>query len=65
MPGPELEFLWCTLPGTLTASYTTIPVRDYIGKRDLWIDPSDYDNMIATLRRVMKATGIKDTYNIL
>lgn len=65
MHGPELEFLWCTLPGTLTASYTTIPVRDYIGKRDLWIDPSDYDNMIATLRRVMKATGIKDTYNIL
>ena len=57
---PELEFLWCTLPGTLTDSYATIPVRDYIGKRDLWKNPSDYDNMKATWERVLAATGIED-----
>ena len=62
---PELEFLWCTLPGTLTSSYATIAVRDYIGKRNLWKDPSDYDNMLATLSRVLRSTGINDTYNNL
>ena len=62
---PELEFLWCTLPGTLTSSYATIAVRDYIGKRNLWKDPSDYDNMLATLSRVLGSTGINDTYNNL
>lgn len=55
---PELEFLWCTLPGTLTDSYATIAVKDYIGRRDLWKNPSDYDNMTATLARVLAGTGI-------
>jgi len=40
-------------------------VRDYIGKRNLWKDPSDYDNMVATLSRVLRSTGINDTYNNL
>ena len=57
---PQLEFLWCTLPGTLTDNYATIPVRDYIGKRDRWLAPYDYDNMMATWRRVKAATGIED-----
>ena len=55
---PELIWLWCTLPGKLRNTYTTIPVADYIGRRDEWIDPSDYDNMISTYKRVTKATGI-------
>ena len=57
---PQLEFLWCTLPGMLTDNYATIPVRDYVGKRDSWLNPHDYDNMIATWRRVKAATGIED-----
>ena len=57
---PQLEFLWCTLPGTLTDSYATIAVKDWLGKRDLWKDPSDYDNMTATYRRVKAETGIED-----
>ena len=55
---PELAFLWCTLPGKLKNTYTTIPVADFIGRRDEWLDPSDYDNMVATLKRVTKETGI-------
>lgn len=55
---PDLTFLWCTLPGTLTDSYCTIPVMDYIGRRDLWKSPADYDNMTSTLKRVTKETGI-------
>lgn len=55
---PELTFLWCTLPGKLKNTYTTIPVADYIGRRDEWIQPSDYDNMVETLKRVTEETGI-------
>ena len=55
---PELEFLWCCLPGTLRDNYVTIPVRDFLGRRDEWLDPSDYDNMTATYHRVIKQTGI-------
>ena len=55
---PELVFLWCCLPGTLRNNYVTIPVRSFIGRRDEWLDPSDYDNMIETYDRVLKETGI-------
>jgi len=57
---PELIWLWCTLPGRLKDNYCTIPVKKYIGKRELWKIPSDYDNMITTYQRVLKATGINE-----
>ena len=57
--GPELVFLWCNLPGTRTANYTTIAVDEWIGRRSEWIDARDYDNMTSTLERVKKATGIE------
>ncbi|MBQ9548313.1 MAG: CapA family protein [Bacteroidales bacterium] len=56
---PRAEFLWCTLPGKLTHSYATVPVAAWTGRRDAWQDPSDYDNMMETLRRVQKTTGIE------
>ena len=56
---PEAEYLWCTLPGTLTEGYMTIAVGDYLGQRERWTDPSDYDNMAETLERVSQATGIR------
>jgi len=55
---PELCFLWCCLPGTLRDNYVTVPVADFRGRRDEWLDPSDYDNMLATYERVIKETGI-------
>ena len=55
---PELIFLWCSLPGNLRDNYATIPVKDFIGRRDEWLQPSDYDDMTATLERVTKETGI-------
>ena len=57
---PELIFLWCCLPGMLNDNYTTIPVSEYTGRRDKWREPSDYDNMIATYKRVTKETGINE-----
>lgn len=55
---PQLEFMWCTLPGCLRDTYMTIPVKDYACRRDEWLDASDYDNMMATYERVIKETGI-------
>ncbi|MBP3270097.1 MAG: CapA family protein, partial [Bacteroidales bacterium] len=57
---PELVMTWCTRPGTLTDSYATIPVKEFLGKRDLWKDKSDYDNMVRSYERVKAATRIED-----
>lgn len=56
---PEIRYTWCTLPGTLTQGYMTIHCDEWVGKREKWINPSDYDNMMMTLDRVKKETGIK------
>ncbi len=56
---PELIFIWCTVPGMLEENFATVPVEEYLGKRELWKNPSDYDNMTATLARVKKETGIE------
>ncbi len=56
---PKLRFLWCTLPGTLTAGYKTIFCDEWTGRREEWTDPADYDNMLGTLSRVKAETGIE------
>ncbi|MCQ2137579.1 MAG: CapA family protein [Bacteroidales bacterium] len=55
---PELDFMWCTLPGTLSDSYRTIFVNDYIGTRGNWHNPGDYDMMLHILDQVKSSTGI-------
>ena len=57
--GPELHFLWCTLPGKKTEGYRTVVVEEQLGRRDDWLDKTDYDNMTETLARVRKVTGIE------
>lgn len=56
---PQLDWLWCTLPGKLTPSYATVRIKDWATRRSEWLNPSDYDNMCATLARVQAATGIR------
>jgi len=55
---PQLDWLWCTLPGMLTESYATIVIKEWATRRSEWLNPSDYDNMMETLERVKAATGI-------
>lgn len=55
---PELSFMWCTLPGMLRDTYSTILIKDWATRRSEWSNPSDFDNMMQTLRRVSSATGI-------
>ena len=50
----ELTPLWCSRPGGLTNSYTVIPIEEFIGKRNLWINDWDYNKMITTYERVRK-----------
>lgn len=52
----EFEYLWCSRPGGYNNRYTVLPVKDFIGKRDRWLNGSDYDKMKATYERVKKET---------
>ncbi len=56
----EFTYTWCSRPGGYNCSYTVIPVKKFIGKRDLWTGVYDYDKMIDTYNRVKEKTGIKD-----
>ncbi len=56
---PELRFMWCTRPGTLTPGYAVIFPDEWEGRREEWADPADYDNMMKTLVRVKAAAGIR------
>lgn len=49
---PDCELTWCSLPGRLKDSHTTIPVKKYLGRRSEWKDPSDYDKMVSTYERI-------------
>jgi len=58
---PELRFLWCTLPERLLPdSYASLFVKEWANRRDDWLTPSDFDNMMETYRRVMNTCGIED-----
>ena len=54
------DYLWCSLPGRLTENHTVIKTKDYIGRKDLWIMPYEYDKMLDSYYRVQAKTGIKD-----
>lgn len=55
----ELEYLWCSRPGGFSRHYTVIPVAEFIGRRDIWLNAGDYDKMISTYEKVRKETGIE------
>lgn len=56
----EFTYLWCSRPGGFGTSYMVIPVKEYIGKRDLWNGTWDYDKMMETYVSLLEETGIKD-----
>lgn len=55
---PHFDYLWCTRPGTLTSGYETIKAKEWSGRRNDWTTPSDYDNMMRTIGRVSRVTGL-------
>ena len=56
----EAEFLWCSLPWNFAEHYTVLPVKEFLGKKELWINKADYDNMVVTYERVKSITEIQD-----
>ena len=49
---PEHELLWCSRPGGYSNRYTVLPVEKFIGTRDRWHGPWEYDKMIETRKRI-------------
>ena len=60
MAPPVKEFLWCTKPGMIEVSYSVVPVKEFLGKEDMWTDSADYRNMVDTYGKVKKAVNIQD-----
>lgn len=56
---PSVTYLWCSRPGKYMDNYTTLPVQDFIGKRELWQVPFDYDKMMSTYHHVKAVTGVR------
>lgn len=57
---PECTYTWCSLPGRLSDRHTVIPVAEYIGRREEWENPADYDIMMHTYERIRNNTGLKE-----
>lgn len=55
---PVLHFLWCSRPGGFASNYRTILIDKYLNHKELWHNPSDWENMVSTLARVKENTGI-------
>ena len=60
LPDPSVTFLWCTKPGMVEKSYSVLPVKEFLDKKDSWRNKEDYDNMVATYKSVKAKTGIED-----
>ena len=57
---PEFRYLWCSRPGGYCSSYTVLPVKDFIGTRDMWQGCWEYDKMMSTYRHVQEKTRITE-----
>lgn len=56
----EFTYLWCSRPGGFCDSYTVVPVEEYIGRKEEWLGPWEYDKMVDTYIYVKEQTGIED-----
>ena len=57
---PEFTYLWCSRPGGYNDSYTVIPVRKFLGRKEEWKGGWDYEKMVSTYERVKETTGIEE-----
>ena len=51
---PELTWLWCSRPGGYGSTYTVIPIEEYLGTKEMWQGPWEYDKMVSTYERIIK-----------
>jgi poly-gamma-glutamate synthesis protein (capsule biosynthesis protein) len=53
-------YLWCSRPGGYGTSYTIIPIRHFIDRKNEWKGVWDYEKMLETYNRVKKSINIED-----
>lgn len=51
-------YLWCSRRRMLEQNYTVIPIRDWLGRRDTWLDKSDYDKMVREWEALRQKFGL-------
>lgn len=56
----EFTYLWCSRPGGFDDTYTVIPIREYLDRRNEWKNPWDYEKMVSSYDRIRRETGIED-----
>ena len=56
----KFTYLWCSRPGGIGSSYTVIPIKEYIDKKDLWKGVWDYEKMVSTYESVRRTINIED-----
>ena len=56
----KFTYLWCSRPGGFASSYTVLPVKEFIDRKDQWKGTWDYDKMVSTYKRVKDIIGIED-----
>ena len=56
----RFTYLWCSRPGGYGTSYTIIPIKHFIDKKNEWTGTWDYDKMIQTYNRVKNCINIED-----
>ena len=61
----EFTYLWCSRPGGYNDSYTVVPVAEFLGSKDKWFGPWEYDKMVNTYIYIKEQTGIEDKQNII
>lgn len=59
---PEYTFTWCAMPGAISESHKTVPVREWMNKEYEWKNRNDYIDMSSSYERVKGKTGISDIY---
>ena len=51
-------YLWCSRKRMLEANYTVIPIREWLGTHDRWLDPAEYDKMVREWTDLKKKFGL-------
>ena len=47
-------YLWCARKGMLERNYTVVPILEWTGKENAWLDKSDYRRMVAEWEALKK-----------
>ena len=56
----EFTYLWSSRPGGYSKSYTILPIKEFLERRQEWLGEWEYEKMKTTYQRVAEITGIKE-----